>query len=325
MKSLLPFFMPTKVFLIDDNYEILRMLKSNLNRDIATYNIFDNPFTAIQTINQNAIHDFSKKVKQKEEYLLNGDINSFYSEIYDKARFEQVSAIIVDYDMPGINGIELCKAIHSPYIKKIMLTGAASEKLAIEAFNHKIIDYFIQKEDPEFLEKLEVLIAQTQNQYLHSITNGFTNIAYYKNLDSMGITDPIFMNFFHNLIKEKNVCEYYLLDSIGTYLFLSDEGDPSALFILDEYNIMGMEDYIPEAEQTQEIIDNIYNFKKAICYYQFEDMSPYDETKWKDYLFSLHPLQGRQTYYWAYVPVLPYLNKDAIVSFKKYKKGLEHV
>lgn len=322
MKSLLPFFMPTKVLLIDDRYTVLNMLKGSLNQEMATYKTFDNPFAAIEYINKNAANDISKKVPQKETNLLNGHIESFYEEIHDSARFEQISAIIVDYDMPGMNGLELCEKINSPHIQKIMLTGAASEKLAIEAFNNKSIDYFVQKDDLNFLEKLDSHITQTTHKYFSSITEELMNFASYSSLDSMGITDPVFIEFFNKFIEEKKFCEYYLLDSIGTYLFLSADGEPSALFVFDDLTLMDHEDMIPIPEKKPDILQDLYDYKKAICYHDFKDHPEYDSSEWKKYIYPLSPLEGRQMYFWAYVPTLPYLKRDKIISFEKYKQAL---
>lgn len=323
MRSLLPFFMPTKVLLIDDSYAILSMLENNLSQDNVTYKTFDNPFTAIEYINKSTANNLYKKVQQKEENLINGYIESFYEEIYDRTRFEQISAIIVDYDMPGINGIDLCKKINSPHIQKIMLTGAASEKLAIDAFNTQSIDYFIQKDDPNLLEKLEDLIAQNQSKYFVSLTKELTDIASFGSHNFMGITDPALIEFFHKFIKEKNICEYYLLDSIGTYLFLSADGEPSALFVFDDLTLVGQEDMIPDSEKTQKILQDLYGYKKAICYYDFKGGVEYNNMDWKKFIYPLSSLEGRQMYYWAYAPTLPYLNKEKIISFKKYKHSLD--
>jgi hypothetical protein len=40
------------VLLIDDNYETLKELKGNINSSAATYGLFDNPFTAVDYMNE---------------------------------------------------------------------------------------------------------------------------------------------------------------------------------------------------------------------------------------------------------------------------------
>ncbi|WP_032113775.1 response regulator [Candidatus Paracaedibacter symbiosus] len=322
MNTLLPFFSPTQVLLIDDNYDTLDRLKNSLNPAIASYKALDNPFKAVEYINQSSSNVSYNQVVQSAESLLSGHIESFYEEIYATSRFQQISTMIVDYDMPGMNGIEVCQSINSPHIQKIILTGAASEKLAIDAFNAKDIDYFIEKHDPEVLQKLEDLIVQTQNKYFYSLTRHLTNIISYESLESMGITDPIFIEFFYRFINEKKICEYYLLDSIGTFLFLSADGEPSALFVFDDMLLMGQEEMIPPEERTDDLLEDLDNHRKAICHHHFKHGHEYKILEWKDLIYPLSILPGRETYYWAYAPRLPYFKKDDIISFKKYTQSL---
>lgn len=319
MKTLLPIFSPTQVILVDDNPQTLKGLKSTFDQNMVICKVFDNPFEAIEYINN--VSDNILHPTQSGESLLSGNIETFYEDIYSPTRFQKISTVITDYDMPGMNGIELCKNINSPHIQKIILTGAASEKLAVEAFNSKIIDYFIQKSDIDLLEKLENLVMQNQEKYFASITNNLMQIVSYEDLDYLGINDTVFIEFFHALIKDKKVCEYYLLDSLGNSLFLSEDGKVSALFVFDDRLMMDQENMIPEEEcnKNKELLQDIHLNKKAICYYEFKDHTEYKPSDWKNFVYPLSRLEGRQTYYWSYVPTLPYFDKDKVISFNQYK------
>jgi hypothetical protein len=221
-----------------------------------------------------------------------------------------------------MNGIDFCEKIDNPHIQKIILTGAASEKTAVTAFNAKSIDFFLQKNDPGVLGKLENLLVQMQEKYFQSLTSPIMNVISYDPPHGLAITDPVFIEFFQNLIKEKNIREYYLLDSIGTYLFLSEEGEASALFMFDDILLLDQEDMLPEQAKTPQLIDDLQENRKAICHYPFKDHPEYEQSQWKSCLYPLTPLQGKSLYYYAYVPTLPYLKKDKIISFKQYKKTL---
>src|SRR5688500_5804731 len=63
--------------------------------------------------------------------------------------------ILLDYSLPGRNGIEILKRIHSkhPFMPIIMLTGQGNEKLAVDAIKHGAQNY-ISKSNmaPEALE-----------------------------------------------------------------------------------------------------------------------------------------------------------------------------
>jgi CheY-like chemotaxis protein len=40
--------------------------------------------------------------------------------------------LVVDYSMPQMNGVEVCEALRHLPCKKILFTGAADEKVAVE-------------------------------------------------------------------------------------------------------------------------------------------------------------------------------------------------
>ncbi|MFT3741115.1 MAG: response regulator [Gammaproteobacteria bacterium] len=60
-------------------------------------------------------------------------------------RFAQPSVVVIDYDMPKINGIDVCRMLPDISVKKIMLTGKAGNKTGVGAFNEGLIDQFIVK------------------------------------------------------------------------------------------------------------------------------------------------------------------------------------
>ncbi len=66
---------------------------------------------------------------------------------------------IIDMRMPGINGIDLFKAIKksSPYFEAIILTGAATVDTAIEAMKHGVYDYLTK---PCKLFELELIVRK---------------------------------------------------------------------------------------------------------------------------------------------------------------------
>jgi len=320
MKVSFPFFMPTQSIIVDDHSTFLNKLVKDLDHPFSTYKSFTRPFEAIEFINSHANNGSIKQIPDKIDRLVNGYLETFEELIYDKSRFEQISTLIVDYDMPGINGIEVCKRISSPYIQKILLTGAASDQLAIQAFNDKTIDYFINKSQPNLLEEIERVIGLAQDKYFSSLVHPLINPSTPEALDMAGIMDPAFIDFFHKFIREKNICEYYLLDSVGTYLLLTKEGHPSLLFLFDEITLTGHEEKIPSSKLTAGIIQDLENNKKAICYYEFEGSPSYNKSYWKEFLLPLHKIEGNQPYYWAYTPIIPYLNKEGIISFNEYKK-----
>jgi len=59
----------------------------------------------------------------------------------------EVSLVISDYNMPGMNGLDFLKTIKElyPHILSIMLTGQAEIQIAVQAINEAGVYKFIQK------------------------------------------------------------------------------------------------------------------------------------------------------------------------------------
>ena len=64
--------------------------------------------------------------------------------VLDMLRQAQFDAVLTDYEMPGMNGVELLKKIHKekPQQPVILLTGQGNEEVARNAFTSGAADYF---------------------------------------------------------------------------------------------------------------------------------------------------------------------------------------
>jgi len=85
-------------------------------------------------------------------------------------RFNRLSVVVVDYSMPGLNGLQFCEQIKDPQIGKVLLTGVADEKMAVEAFNAGIIDRFISKSHPQASEHISDFSREMQHAYFRRQT-----------------------------------------------------------------------------------------------------------------------------------------------------------
>jgi CheY-like chemotaxis protein len=69
-------------------------------------------------------------------------------------RYGLPSIAVVDYAMPGANGLEVLKVSPPwpPY--RVLLTGKADEHTAVEAFNDGLIDRYVTKQHPDLVQQL---------------------------------------------------------------------------------------------------------------------------------------------------------------------------
>ena len=77
--------------------------------------------------------------------------------------------IIVDYDMPGLNGLQVIQHLHRREIKSpiIMLTGSGNERVAVEALKLGASDYMVKDINGVYFDLLPNIIDQAlKNQQL---------------------------------------------------------------------------------------------------------------------------------------------------------------
>ncbi|MCZ6709862.1 MAG: response regulator, partial [Gammaproteobacteria bacterium] len=173
--SLSPYFHPTTICLVDDNESFLRSLSLELPRMWACQT-FTDPAAALAYLNEAPAlaplvdRCFSLEPVGESEALIHLDLDLIEQEINQPERFRRVSVVVVDYAMPSMSGLDLCRDIADPYIKKAMLTGVADEKLAVEAFNAGLINRFIHKQSADATATTLHYIEELQNEYFSQYT-----------------------------------------------------------------------------------------------------------------------------------------------------------
>ena len=104
------------------------------------------------------------------ELEVDPDIDRVYRQIHDINRFLQPGVIVVDYSMPQMDGLEFCQALQDLPCKTILLTGTADESIAVQGFNHGLIDRYVKKHDSNMVERLDQEIEAMQQAYFATLS-----------------------------------------------------------------------------------------------------------------------------------------------------------
>lgn len=163
---------PTTVLFLDDNKAFLNALELELSAQnkMLTFTDPNLAMQAIQSCNEDINQAFFRTVDQGDansatDYTVSLELNGMFNLIYDKSRFDNIGVIVVDYDMPDINGYEFCRRISDKNIFKIMLTAEADKDTAINAFNNGAIDKFLLKTSENLYQELTDAITELKNRY----------------------------------------------------------------------------------------------------------------------------------------------------------------
>lgn len=329
MNGILSCYFPTTVVVIDDNVNFLDSLQDILSSRNISVKAFTDPVAGLNFINENAENNtlaFSDLTMTGDEVtsdwqsiLLN--VNKVHSQIYDENRFAKISAVIVDYSMPGIDGVELCSRISDPNIQRILLTGVADEKVAIDAFNNGYINRFARKSSPSIANDVIQSVNRAIHQYFSIYTSDLVKCLPTKEMNNL--RDPIFANFFYGTCLNRNYIEYYMLDTFGSYLFLREDGQASLLSMMPESEIDRIIEIGVDSEEiSDEVLVGLRSHEYMLVLHSRTGTLPPIST-WDKYLRPARRLEGYQTYCFAFAESnMLDLDFDRIKSFSQFKKHL---
>ncbi len=320
MNSVLSCFFPSTVVLIDDNEVFLDSLVDVIRVNNITFKIFSNPKSALDFINESTdinsldSSDFTiageETTSEYKSMLVN--TNSIHSEIYSFDRFSKISAIVVDYVMPGMTGVELCSQIKNSNIQKILLTGIIDETIAIEAFNNGYINKFIKKNGVDFDEELSTILQKAVHQYFAIYTSDLLKCL--PSNEVSHLKDPVFANFFYNTCLNKSYAEYYMLDTFGSYLFLTETGQASLLSVTTESEMDRLIDIARDSgEAPKEVLDSLISREYMLVKHDRTGQLP-PISEWESYLRPARRLEGYQTYFFNFAE-----SRFLDIDFKRIK------
>lgn len=306
MKSRIPlFFYPAQIVFIDDNPDFLASLEMVFARDF-NLKLFEDAHSALAYINTPKPDDQPGHKKNAPE--LSGDSDKWVKKVLNHSHLKQrnnqqdmeISVVVADFSMPSLNGIEFCKKITNPSIKKILLTGHATPSDAVNAFNENIIHYYIKKSDENMLEQLTNAINKLQNAYFQDLTSHIKTEAV--DVNTPFFTDAQLATYFQNICAELRVKEYFYLPNPSRFTLRVRDGNELLCLIYTEEDITEHLKILEEEEAPADLIRQITS-RNFIPLFNSED--GFYEPENFNHSVQLYPAQkvaGKTNYYCAVIP-----------------------
>lgn len=320
-------YFPSTVMFIDDSRDFLINFTLQLD-DNMVFRIFDSPNSALD-----AVHSAHQQAQFNERYLteyaeaknspgfghtLNIDLSALHYEVYNPQRFGEISVIVVDYDMPGMTGLDFCRKMENSPIKRILLTGRADERVAVRAFNDGIINVYLQKQDPNLVSKINESIAKLQMSYFQNMSEIIVKMLSVKS--PLCVNDPEFIKLFNRICKENNIIEYYITENSGSFLLLDSFGNYSYLIIKSQQEMDLHYELALCNQAPEQILTHLRSGEKVPFFWQKDNMYQPQWDDWSTFLYPAQKFVGNNTYYYAFVknPIFSDIQKDKIVSFNTF-------
>ena len=225
------------------------------------------------------------------------NINALKELYTNSERNGEVAVLVTDYNMPSMNGIDLCREFRSLPMKKILLTGAADYQQAVTAFNEGLIDCFIQKDSKTLAQDILFHLKRLSQQYFVDRSRQLLN--HLETDYPLPLSDPIFIDFFEKWCKKNEVKEYYLIDKHGNFLLIDKEGKKSYFVVHSERTLSDFIELHQDDKESASFIRDV-QLREKIPFFgegvESWELQPY---QWVTCFYSSQVLVGQQKYYWA--------------------------
>ena len=237
-----PYYFPTTVLFIDDDESFLNNLSVCLPSDLAIRTC-THPQRALDLIAEvNSGSPISEQcfrlpaealsIGPDNHLTLPVSLTPITDTLYTEQRFSEVSVVVIDYDMPAENGLRVCSRLSHLPLKKILLTGKADEKVAVEAFNNGLIDRFVSKGDIAMIDTLNSAIADLQQDYFAAAARPLSGVLSQREFGYL--SDPQFSRNFQQMVDQHGWVEYYLSPQPIGMLCLTADGEVTQLLVADQ-------------------------------------------------------------------------------------------
>ncbi len=153
------------------------------------------------------------------------------------SRFDEVAVVLVDYAMPVMSGVELCRQLEHCDFFKIMLTGEANDENGLEALNNKTIDKFHRKGEPGMYRDIVSHIRQKQVAYFQELSRIIMHSLPREKCPPVCLTDPHIVQPFFDMLAQNDIAEYYLFSNEGYFLVAGYDGALKWLVLKSEYEM----------------------------------------------------------------------------------------
>lgn len=321
---------PSLTVLIDDSDSFLRSLSFQLDPSLAS-KAFHDTRAAIDWLAGHSqdgakgdpLHaSFDTYPNSHEECSVAFDIAQIHRISFERTRFNTPSVLVVDYSMPQMNGVEVCEALRHLPCKKILFTGVADEKVAVDAFNRGLIDRYIKKSDDDALDRLEAEIVALQKEFFAARSHPLREMLTLHDYSFVG--DQAFAALVQSLARQHGFVEHYVYSNPPGILMYDSDGQAHLMVVETE---AGMESHYEVACDNDAPPSLLAALRERCIVPWFrEGDGMFSQTyagNWHRYSAAAQVCHGTQDFYWALFKLEPGELEEPARPFADYLRERE--
>ena len=327
------YYYPTTLIVLDDDVDFLASFALRFS-DEPLLKIFSDPHQAIRylfdsQLNMLPLETFiSPYDGDAEPNCYNGDrlIRLRSAQVpgllQRPERFSQASVIVVDYDMAGFNGLQVCRAISNLPVRRLLLTGKAGVETGVRALNDGLIEGYFAKQDRDLARELRCGIARQRGAFFDILTSPFKAMLC---ADEMSfLTDASFEEILSGYSRSVRSVEHYVTYGPPGILFVADNGTASWVLVTDELGMKSHFEIAAEADAPHEL-KSLFAERRVIAF--FPNLGGFYSSayraSWRNYVTPARHFKGERDWYHGSVGDSQQLSgfMDQAVPLGRYLKG----
>lgn len=324
-RSLSVFHHPILSVLVDDSKSFLDSLAFQMDRARAVVT-FTDPHEALQWIREiyntrftgilpvRVTHDDLTFLTERRTVQL--DIDRIYRQVHDINRFVQPGVVVVDYSMPQMDGLEFCQALQDLPCKTILLTGTADEGIAVQGFNHGLIDRYVKKHDSNMVERLDQEIDALQQQYFATLSGTLRDLLTRHSFSFL--SDPVLSDRVRELSARYGFVEYYLYPNPAGLLLLTPRGQATLMVIETRASLASQVESAEAYDAPAALTEGLRDGRIVPFFWPGNGMYTPACIDWEQYCLPAERCVGREEFFYALFDLPRHLLDEPVVSYHTF-------
>jgi CheY-like chemotaxis protein len=247
------------------------------------------------------------------------DVENIVTISRQRERFATPSVLVVDFYLPGMNGLDVCRALQHLPCKKILLAGENEERIAIDALNSGLIDRYVRKQDSAAPAQLAGQIAALQRSwFLEQERTAGELLALH---DFSFLRSPRMAEEVQRLYREQDFIEHYVFPQPGGLLLIDQAGRQQLMVVETEAGMQTHYEVARDSGAPRPLLEALADRRVLPLFSHAGRDSMYDREvggEWQRYCRAPRVCHDRDTYYWALFDLPPSFLREQPYTHAQY-------